>query len=100
MGSKREIVTRTFLDAHNKKGRKTHHLGKGKFQLGEKKSSSPMRVVKHWQRLLRDTVAPPSLELVKISGQRPEQPALVRLTFEQEFELNDCQGHLPTYKIL
>lgn len=62
-------------------------LENGKFQLSEKKSSFPMRVVRHWKRLLRDPVASPSLELLKISGQSPEEPAQVRLTFEQGFGL-------------
>jgi len=48
-----------------------------KFQLGEKKSSVPTRVVKHWKGLLRDIVASPPLELLKTSEQSPEQPALV-----------------------
>ena len=85
------------LDAYcDRTGGNEHKLEKGKFQLGEKKPSFPMRVVKHWKRLLRGTVASPSLELLRISGKSPEQPALVRLILEQGFELNDCQRSLLT----
>ncbi|KAK4832889.1 hypothetical protein QYF61_026439, partial [Mycteria americana] len=66
-----------FSNAHSDKtGRNEHSLENGKFQLGEKKNSFSMRVVKHWKRLLRDTTASLSLELFKIPGQSPEQPAL------------------------
>lgn len=42
-------------------------------------------------------VASPSSGLLKTSGQSLEQLALVRLTFEQGFELNDCQRSLLTF---
>lgn len=38
-----------------------------------------MRVAKHCKKLLRDPVAPPSLELLKVSGHSLKQPALIRL---------------------
>lgn len=55
LGVYKEVITGLFLDANsNKTGRNEHQLENGKFQLGEKKSSFPMRVIKCWKRLLRD----------------------------------------------
>jgi len=50
-------------------------LKEGRFRLDIKKKSSTVRVVRHWNRLLRRVVDVPSLETVKVRlDQVHEQP--------------------------
>lgn len=57
-----------------------------------------MRVAKHCNKLLGDPVAPPSLELLKISRHILKQPALVRLILSRG--LSYMMARVPSYVIL
>jgi len=48
-----------------------------KFQLKMRKNFFPLRVTEHWNRLPREVVESPSLEIFKIlPGRGPVQPAV------------------------
>ena len=53
-----------------------HKLKHRKFPLNMRKNFFPLRVTEHWNRLPREVVESPSLEIFKLQGQGPVQPAV------------------------
>jgi len=53
-----------------------HKLEHGKFQLKMRKNFFTLRVMEHWNRLPREAVECPSLEIQDPPGQGPAQPAV------------------------
>lgn len=64
IGGYREDGVSLFLEVHsNRKTGNGHKLEHGKFQLGKKIFT--MKVVKYWNRLPKEVVVSPSLEVFK-----------------------------------
>lgn len=58
-----------------------------------------IREVKHWNRLPKEIVESPSVEIIP-PGQHTQQPALVRPVLSRSAGLDDLQVSLPTSTIL
>jgi len=77
-------------------------LREGRFTLDIRKKIFTMRVVKHWNRLPRETVEAPSLETLKARLDGAEQPGLVEDISAncKGVGLDDLERSLPTQSIL
>ena len=77
-----------------------HKLKQRKFQLNRRKNFFPLRVTEHWNRLPRDIVSSPSLEIFKTRLDAVLCSLLWVTLLRQGVGLDDPQMFLPTPTIL
>ena len=78
-------------------------LEKGRFRLDIRKKFSPVRVVRHWNRLPREAMDVPSLEAVKARLDGAVSNLVqwdASLPIAGQLELHDLKRSLPTQTIL
>jgi len=77
-----------------------HKLKHRKFQLNMRKNYFPLRVTEHWNRLPREAVESPSLEIFKTCLDKVLCSVLWVTLLRQGVGLDDPQRSLPTPNIL
>jgi len=77
-----------------------HKLKQRKFQLNPRKNFFPLRVTEHWNRLPREAVESPSLEILKTHLDAVLCSLLWVTLLGQGVGLGDPQRSLPTPAIL
>ena len=83
----------------NRTSRNSHKLKHRKFCTNVHESFFTVKVTEHWNRLSREVVKPPSLEIFKTHLYLPVQPAIGGLLC-RGVGLNDLWRSLPISKIL
>ena len=77
-----------------------HRLKQRKFRLNMRKNFFPLRVMEHWNRLPREVVESPSLQIFKTCLDKVLCSLLSVTLLQQGVGLDDSQRSLPTLKIL